>query len=47
MELQEGPTTWGFVLAAKNIPGIIGHNISSTIGVQIFSHLNLEEIEDK
>lgn len=45
MEQQEGPTHWGFVLAAKNIPGIMGHKISPTL--QIFTHLKLEETEDK
>jgi hypothetical protein len=43
-------TAWrGFVFAAKNIPGVMGHKISQTLSkkVQIFSHSNLEEIEDK
>lgn len=31
VELQENPKPWGFVLAAKNIPGIIGHKILPTL----------------
>jgi hypothetical protein len=31
VELQEGPTPWGLVLAANNIPGIMGRKISPTL----------------
>jgi hypothetical protein len=49
VEQQESPTPCGFVSAAGNIPGIMCHKIAPTLRIklQIFSHLTLEETEDK